>query len=290
MDKSLSESNLADQCSDNNVTPPNHTCFRTVQTKRRRQDDLEEFREDMINTIKSMLLTQEMELKKISPTLLEIKQTNSSIESSVIALTAQNEEFKRKIEQMESQAKKDQEYICLLEEKIEDLQRNGRKSNIEIKNVPRQARETKEDLIDMVLCLTKNINNEIAKPDIRDIYRIKGKRSSSGNTPIIVEFSSTILKTDVLKMCKAYNTKHKTKLCAKHLGLRRDEDNPIFVSEQLTAKGSRLHFLARDLAKSKQYKYCWTAYGKVYVKKQDESPTLVIKNEYQIQALMQEEV
>lgn len=290
MDKSLSESNLADQYSDKSVTPPNYVSLRTVQSKRRRQDDLEELREDMINTIKSMLLTQEMELKKITPTLMEIKQTNSNIENSVIALTAQNEEFKRKIEQMESQAKKDQEYITILEEKIEDLQRSSRKSSIKIKNVPKQVKEIKEDLIDMVLCLTKNINSEVAKPDIRDIYRIKGKRQNSGNTPIIVEFSSTILKTDVLKMCKSYNIKHKAKLCAKHLGLRSNEDVPIFVSEQLTAKGARLHFLARDLAKSKRYKYCWTAYGKVYVKKQDDSPTVVITNEYQIQALMQEEV
>ncbi|KAJ8730196.1 hypothetical protein PYW07_017234 [Mythimna separata] len=279
MDKSLSESNL--------TTPPNdYVALRGG--RRRREDELEELKEDMINIIKSMLLVQENELKKITPTLMEIKRTNSNIESSVAYLTAQNEELKKKMEQMECQAKKDKEYITILEEKVEDLQRGSRKSNLEIKNVPKKLQETKEDLINMVLCLTKNINCEIAKRDIKDIYRIKGKRQGATNTPIIVEISSSLLKTDILKMCKAHNVKQKVKLCAKHLGFKNNEDTPIFVSEQLTAKGARLHFLARDLVKSKGYKYCWTAYGKIYVRKNDESPTYIIKSEAQIQALMQE--
>lgn len=174
-----------------------------------------------------------------------------------------------------------------MEEKIEDLQRGSRKSNIEIKNVPKQVKETKEDLIEMVIHLTKPINYEIMKTDIKDIYRIKGKKQNTSNTPIIVEFSSTILKADILKMCKTHNAKNKVKLCAKHLGHKSKEDVPIFVAEQLTAKGARLHFLARDLAKSKGYKYCWTAYGKIYVKKSDESHTYIIKNVAQIQHLMQ---
>lgn len=286
MDKSLSESNLPpEEIYDSPLS------YVSQRVKKRREDDLDVFREDMINTIKSMLLKQELELKKITPTLMEIKQTNTSIENSVAAITEQNEELKRKIEQMEIQAKKDKEYITILEDKVEDLQRDSRKANIEIKNVPKQAKETKEDLLNMVLCLTKNVNSEMVKSDVRDIYRIKRKKQNNRevitNTPIIVELSSTILKTEVLKKCKTYNTRNKVKLCAKHLGFKNNEDIPIFVSEQLTAKGSRLHFLARDLVKSKGYKYCWTAYGKVYVKKNDESPTHIIRSESQVQSFMQ---
>ena len=284
MDKSLSESNLIGKSSDDtHLTPPN---FVSQRGKRRREDDFDVLKEDMISMIKSMLLVQENELKKITPTIMEIKQTNANIESSVAYLTAQNEEFKKKIELMEIQGKKDKEYITILEEKVEDLQRCSRKCNIEIKNVPKQPKESKEDLINMVLNLTKNVKCETAKSDIRDIYRVKGKKQGTMSTPIIVEISSTLLKTDIIKSCKAYNIKYKSKLCANHLGLK--VDTPIYVSEQLTAKGARLHFLARDLVKSKGYKYCWTAYGKIYVKKQEESPTYIIKTESQVQALMQE--
>ncbi|KOB66608.1 Zinc finger DNA binding protein [Operophtera brumata] len=141
----------------------------------------------------------------------------------------------------------------------------------------------------MVLNLSNNVGGNINKPDIRDIYRVRGKKEGPQNTPIIVETSSTLLKTDILKMSKNFNVKHKTKLRALHLGFRTSEDTPIYVSEQLTARGSRLHFLARDLAKSKQYKFCWTAYGKVYVRKAENTPIIAIKTEAQVQQLLLEQ-
>ncbi|KAL4710608.1 hypothetical protein ACJJTC_003244 [Scirpophaga incertulas] len=80
----------------------------------------------------------------------------------------------------------------------------------------------------------------------------------------------------------------KTKLRAKHLGWRKQEETPIFVSEHLTGKAARLYFLARDLAKNKLYKFCWTSLGRVYVRKNEEkdSPYIQITSEHQIQDLL----
>lgn len=61
----------------------------------------------------------------------------------------------------------------------------------------------------------------------------------------------------------------------------------MFISEQLTPKGARLFFLARDLSNTKQYKYCWTSYGRVLVKKDDNSSAIVIKSEAQVHHLLQ---
>lgn len=89
----------------------------------------------------------------------------------------------------------------------------------------------------------------------------------------------------MLKSCKQYNVKQKQRLCAKHLGLSSSEDTPIFVTEQLTAKMARLHFLARELVKSKQFKYCWTNYGRIYLRKDDNSRIINITNELQLKDL-----
>lgn len=166
------------------------------------------------------------------------------------------------------------------------MQQDMRKSNFEIRNVPLRSNETKTDLVDMVLCLSKNIGCEMKKTDIKDVFRVRGKIESSKNTPIVVETSSTLLKNEVITMSKAFNLKHKTKLRAQHLGFRTSEDTPIFISNQLTAKGARLHFLARDLVKRKLFKYCWTAYGKVYLRKNDNSDVILIRNEAQIQDIL----
>lgn len=250
--------------------------------------ELTTFKTEIKEMIETFMDKQDQEFKKYAKTLKETQQTNANIEHSLAFLTEQNDVLKRKIESLEVQMKEDKKYISILEDKIENMQMDSRKSNFEIKSVPKKDMETKEDLIDMVLNLSANIGGQLKKEDIKDIYRVRGKKENTFNTPIIVETSSTIVKNDTLKLCKAFNVKHKEKLRAKHLGFRSEntENTPIYVSEQLTARASRLHFLARDLVKSKSYKFCWTAYGKVYVRKDEGSPIIMIRSEIQIQNLI----
>ncbi|CAK1598716.1 unnamed protein product [Parnassius mnemosyne] len=234
----------------------------------------------------SLWAAQQQEIKCIAPALLEIKQANENIESSIALLTSQGAELTKTVSHLEQKIKEGNESIALLEDKIENMQLTLRKTNFEIKNVPRKANETKEDLVQMVLQLSTTIGADLNKTDIKDIYRVRGKRVQQQNTPLVIETSSTLIKTNILRLCKAFNVKTKSKLCTKHLGFRVSEDTPIFVCEQLTAKGSRLHFLARDIVKSNRYKYCWTAYGRVYVRKTDNSPIIAIKSESHVQQLI----
>jgi chromosome segregation ATPase len=265
-------------------------CFVQQRQKRPREhgieEDLEGFKTEMKNMITTLLNAQQDELKKISSAQKEIKVTNGNIENSLAFLTTQNDELKKKLEQLQVQSKKDRDFIVALEDKIEDLQREQRKANIEIKNVPKLSKETKEDLTNMMLNLSKAINFEVRKEDIKEIYRVHGKKEAKNNTPIVVELSSTMLKIETIKHGKIFNSKNKEKLRAKHLGATKNEETAIFISEQMTAKGARLHFLARDLARSKGYRFCWTSYGRVYVRKEENSPIILVRCESQIQHLM----
>ncbi|KAL0894351.1 hypothetical protein ABMA27_012977 [Loxostege sticticalis] len=229
---------------------------------------------------------QECEIKKINPTLLELKNTNANIDSTISFLASQNEDLKKRLEQMEAESRKDKEHIGVLEQRIEDLQREGRKANLEIKNVPKLTDETRQTLIGMVTKLSETVGYKLNEGHITDIYRVKGKKGATADTPIVVETSSAIIKTELLTRCKAYNRRTKEKLCAKHLGLKKNEDTPIFVSEQLTAKAARLFFLARELVKNNTYKYCWTAYGRIYLRENDTSPVITVRAEAQISSLM----
>lgn len=269
--------------SDSEKTPPT---FISNRIKRKREEDFShefsKFKDEMKSMISTLMLTQEQEISKFNANLKDIKQTSINIENSIAFLTAQNLEFKNKIEQLEGKLNEDRKYITVLEDKIESMQMDSKKSNFEIKNVPRKPNETKEDLIQMITHLSSTIGSQIKKENIKDIYRLRDKKGTNLNTPIIVETSSTLLKNEVLKLCKAFNIKQKPKLCAKHLGLRDHEYTPVFISEQLTARAARLYFLARDLTKAKLFKYCWTAYGRVYLRKDDDSPIIHVGSEVQL--------
>lgn len=264
----------------NNTTPPSFVFSRSRGVT---ADDFRTFKEEMKSMIEGLLARQQDQLKS---SLKEIHACNVNIENSIAVLTAQNEELTKKISQLENKTKEDRNYITLLEEKIENLQMGSRKSNLEIKNVPRWKSETKENFVEMVLSLSSSIGATLNKSDIKDVYRVRSKKKEAVNTPIIVETSSTLIKTEILRRCKLFNTTSKNKLCAKHLGHRVSEDTPVFVSEQLTAKGARLYFLARDLVKNGKYKFCWPAYGRIYVRKSENSPIITVKSEAQVQQLL----
>ncbi|KAJ8731537.1 hypothetical protein PYW07_004701 [Mythimna separata] len=281
MDKAASDTNLL-------ATPPNYV-FQRV--KRSWDDDmiheqLDELKKEMREMMEIFSGKQASEIQQISLTLNEIQKSNTKIENSIAYVTAQNEELQLKIKLLETQAKEDRKYITLLENKLEETQLGTRKSNFVIKNVPRKNNESKEDLIGMAMCLSQNLDCKISRYDIKDIYRVRGKTTDIQNTPIIVETGSTLLKAEIMTMGKAFNIKHKSKLCCKHLGFKTQEDTPIFIAEHLTPKASRLHFLARDLTKSGAYKFCWTAYGKVYLKKDEQSQPITVRSEDQVHQLM----
>ncbi|XP_072933769.1 uncharacterized protein [Epargyreus clarus] len=273
-------------------SPPTYVSQRAKKPREDTQDSLTIQLNDFKKEIKEMMSLfsskQEKELQHVSNTLKIIQQSNLNIENSIAYLTSQNEEFKKKINLLESQAREDKKYITILENKIEDLQVGCRKSNIQIKNVPKMKNETKEELIEMVMCLSQTLECKIDRSDIKDIYRVRGRKPQEQNSPIVVETSSALLKSEILKKGKAFNIKHKSKICSKHLGFKKQTDVPVFLSEHLTVKGSRLHFLARDLAKTRSYKFCWTAYGKVYVRKDESSPIITIRTEEQVQKLQLE--
>ena len=287
MNKTVSESEIDRVGKEIKKTPPNYVFQRTKRSREDTSlgDQLDEFKREIKEMMALFTSKQTTEMQRMTSTLKEIQQSNHNIENSISFLTAQNEELTKKIVQLENQHREDKKYITILENKIEEIQIENRKTNFVIKNVPKRNNETQEDLLNMITCLTRNLECNFLKSDVKDVYRLRGKNNENPNQPIIVETSSTILKTEVMKMGRAFNIKRKEKLTCKQLGFTSQEDTPIFLSDHLTAKGSRLHFLARDLTKSGAFKFCWTAYGKVYVRKDEQSPTIIIRSEEQVHML-----
>lgn len=275
---------VCDAGDDSDVTPP----FVFARTKAITTDDFNAFKDEIRNMIRSLFSDQKKETKNFATTLVEIKNSTSNVENAISLLSSQYQELNNKVLQLEAKCKEGNEQIHLLEDKIEALQITHRKSNFEIKNVPRKQSETKSDLVDMVLRLSSTIGCNLKREDVKDIYRVRAKKEQQ-NPSIVVETSSAMVKSDFLRLSKVFNIKTKGKLCAKHLGLHTSEDTPIFICEQLTSKGARLFYLARDLAKSAQYKFCWTAYGKVYVRKTETSQVVCIKSEAQVHQLLLKE-
>lgn len=269
----------------NTDTPGNNV---TLRTKRKRlqankSQEITELREEMKLLLTASTAQLQAQMNKLFPILSGIQQSNTNIEVSIKFLAEENSELKNRILQLESDLKSKSEQMVLLEERLEEISRLKNNKIIEIKNVPLDENTSQETLIGMVNTLSNNLKISLSNADVCNIYSVKAKMNKKS---VIVEFNSTITKDKILKTAKAHNLQNKTnKLTAGHLGLIRNSETPIYIVERLTPKASRLYFLARDLKNSKGYKYCWTSYGRVFVRLTDNAPVIPITNELQVQRL-----
>lgn len=296
MTKMTREGGLQHTLSDSDVSNASVTSapsFVSQRNKRQRQSSEEQllsFKDDIMNMIdewkksqNSLLNKLISEVAEIKTQNTEIKHTNDEIEKSMKFLNTKYEDMLKKIDALEVERKQHLLKINLLETSLDDIQRNLKSSSIELRNVPISSEiETKTDLCKIVQRTCNVLDVNVQEMGIRDVFRVNSK---SGKGTIVAELASVLLKQDIIQGIKSFKKQNSERsLTSSDIGIV-GQKTPIFISEALTSKNRRLFFLARDLATSMSYKFCWTANGKIYLRKAVDAPRIEVKDESQIAAL-----
>ncbi|CAH2242788.1 jg24152 [Pararge aegeria aegeria] len=271
------------------------TQTRSKRTKRLSDDQPGDvfslFQTEMREMLGSFMDKQNSRLDSLEKHITEIKRqneciksTNKEIEKSLGYISDQVSDLQTKIKFLEEDREKLMESCNFLQNKIEIIERNAIKSQIEVRCVPKRITETKRDLFSLIQKLSSHLNVELNVCDLRDVQRIPNKRDQLNST-LIVEFSNTIIKSEFLSAIKNYRkNKMGPALNTIHLGLL-GYNKPIYVSDSLTSKTRKLFYLSREAAKSKGYEFCWTANDKVYMRKKEGQPYILIQSEEQLAKL-----
>lgn len=241
-------------------------------------------------TIKEMFKTfsreQDKRFQELHSTISLLSEQNKELKQSVCMMSDKYDEFLRKINSLESERKADKKTISDLEDKLDALERKSRLSAVEIRNIPKSDEESKESLCNIVGSLGKILDVDIDHLGIKDIHRINSKDNTD---PIIVDFTTRLLKDKFIKGVKKFNNlKSKPeKLNTTHVNPVYQK-KPVYITESLTHKSHRLFYLARTFQKSHGYTFCWTTNGLIYLKKNQESPHIRIDSEQDINNLRKE--
>lgn len=246
--------------------------------KRKRDDDYNSFME----LLKSHSDKTDKKLESLQSSLAEIITQNSEIKNTITFISQKYDEMLLRTEQIEAERKADRIYINQLEDRVENLERMMNMSKMEIKNIPKMQGETKDDLRKLVTETACFLEIPLQEHDIRDVFRVNKKE---GVSTIIVDFAKTKTKEDFVKSARQYNKKNSAnKLNSTHIKIS-GPAKPIYMSESLTLKAQRLFYLARRFAKDNDYRFCWTSYGKVFMKKTEGDKHILIKDEPDINKL-----
>ncbi|KOB66883.1 Asparaginyl-tRNA synthetase [Operophtera brumata] len=194
-------------------------------------------------------------------------------------VSEQIKDLQNKISNLEGEKNTMTKQMDMIDVRIDNLERINKKSSIEIRNVPRRPKEGKKELFNMIQKLYSVIDSQDMTDayQLRDVYRLPSKPDATTST-IVAEFSNTLAKDNFIQKVKKYSKNKYEQLNSKHLGIN-DPKTFIYISEHLTVKATRLFYLARDVAKTQGFDFCWTSNGRVFLRKKENAPHILVKDE-----------
>lgn len=220
---------------------------------------------------------QNYKFESLNTSLNNMSLQYQEIQKSIEFFSKQYDSLLERLENTEQENETLKKRISSLENKMEFLDRNARAAMVEIRNISTSESENKSDLIEIVKNIGSAVDQPIQSTDLKDVHRLKSKNTASN--PIFVEFTNKSVKENFLKSVKFFNkTNSKSKLNSAQIHLP-GSLKPIYVSESLTPRAKHLFYLARDFVKKENYESCWTAYGKIFVRKRLGTPTIRIESE-----------
>lgn len=242
-------------------------CLRGSKRKQVDRDDIS--RTEFLEMFQLLKAEQDNKLDLI------INSVNG-VAASVSTLTTKLAEQDKTIKKLQENDAASQKEIYILKNQVESLQHKLCSTSLEIRNVPLAPKETKEDLKKIFINTAKYLKVPIQQSQIKDIYR---RNTKSESKPIVADLTTVDAKENLLASFKKVTKELKQdKFCTTHLNID-GPIKPIYVSEYLTPHERKLFFQARDFAKRNEYAFCWTSYGRVFLRKQEGSPQVKISNE-----------
>lgn len=243
-----------------------------------------------LEEIKSLILEsnrqQDAKFNSLNAAMTSVMSQNAEIHKSIEFMSQKYDDLLSKMNTLQHENNEYKSRITTLESKLEHLERNSKAScveNVEIRNVPKSETEKKDTLLNLVKNVGSALQENIQDSDIRDIYRIKTKESTVGS--IVVEFTTIGKKDNLIKACRTYNKNYKDQPFSTAQINYSGPCKPIYIAESLTKKAQHLHYLARQFKRTHKYHGCWTSYGKIYLRKEERSPAILIDSEADLKKL-----
>ena len=232
--------------------------------------DLERIQSDInvINSNQSQLFTDMNDVKKsldyYDEEQKDLRDNIKSIETNTVNNTAECSALKSEVAKLQSE--------------LNTMQQRDRQQNLEISGIPEKSNE---DLVTYVVSISQYVGILITSADVVHATRIQPRIRNPGRPKlVVVKLVSKQLRDSILSGVRA-----KKGVNTENIGLL-GEVKKIFLNEHLTPLNKMLYKNVRDSTKAKNYTYTWIRDGKIFVRKDDTSPKILIKDSADLQKII----
>jgi hypothetical protein len=267
----------------NNSINTSHTTRTTRFTKKATSINQDSTKEQVITSEKTSDDAPTSALNVMHEKLDHLIQTNKSTEQSLLLLLQEFKTLKA------DNIKLGEDNIRLLNENLElknEIQHINKDlshfeslcdridqdllvKNIEITGV---IETENENLIDVIAKISESVGIPLNDIDIDSIHRKHGNQTAGLPGNIIVKFSRMQTKNVLMEKTKG------RKLCNNIIDPLSNNLRPIYINDHLTSRSKYLFFLARKFKREGHVKYAWTNFGKIFIKTDDNSQTILVND------------
>jgi hypothetical protein len=172
-------------------------------------------------------------------------------------------------------------HLFQVQNSLNELEQYSRRECVEIQGIPVSEESDKQSTNDIVCKIGKLMDVEVVQEDLSVSHRLPINKIYKGNrsTPaIIVKF----IRRDVKEAFFRSRNKLKNK-STRDLGYR--VSSPIYINESLTEKNKELLKYCLKTKKELNYKFIWTSNGRIYLRRNEGSSAIHIKNKDELTKL-----
>lgn len=214
----------------------------------------------------------------------DLKKNNEILMERLIALEKSNAELKRENADMRKRMMEDKKEKKDLEAKFLSVQNEQLQDNLEIVGLQCKINENCEEL---ALSVAQKIEPSITPNDIVEAYRIGSLKNKDGSIkklrPLLVKFRSRKVRNAVYRNKKKLKEVESMK---ENRGNPEGEFQKVFINENLCRDSKSLFRMANDLKKEKKYKFIWSSFGSIYMRKTENDEVICIKSKDDLAKIM----
>lgn len=238
------------------------------------KSEMDELASRMENSFKKMFLA---EFRSIKDEMREVKDSMNFMNEKFEEVLIQQAKTRKELLDLQNENDCLKSTVKELSTRLNTLEQGARSNNVEIQCVPEKKNE---NLLATVLQIGTAIDCNITSENVLHCTRV-AKLNTKNPRPrsIVVQFNNIKTRDRFMAAAITFN-KHKKvedKLNSTHIGFA-GAKTPIFITDHLSPSNRALHAAARAAAKEKGYKHVWVRGGRIFMRKQDDSDFILIRN------------
>ena len=194
-------------------------------------------------------------------------------------LEESNKDLKKENSFLSNELVKATNEIKNLRDQQDEFEQYGRRECLKVRGILQLHGESTNEI---VMKIGSKVGVTIKQEDISVSHRlpVQGSNAKNFNPVIVVKF----IRRDVRDQLFAARYKLKD-LTTKDMGYSRSTPSKIFIVESLTKKKKELFKICLQVKREKRYRFLWTRYGKIMMRKDENSEALTISNLQQLDGI-----